>query len=1049
MTHTLKAWIAPGANPAGDADDWVWRDISTDVRETSPVEITYGKLNERARVDASTCTLTLDNSSGDYVTRNPLGAYFPNLARNCPLRIGTVSGSDDFTRTVSNGWGTSTNGLTWSVSGTASNWAVGSGVGTRVQPTAGVLSSALLVDADAADVTGYFTVSMSAVATGAALVTGAAVRASGESTFYFLTVEFNTGGTVTTKIWRVVSGTLTELAGLNPIPSLTYSANERFRCRYEADGPALRVKVWAEAGSEPDAWHVTATDTQLTGTGVGLAFWRLSANTNTNPTASFDDYEAVGVEFTGGVTEWPARWDMSANNAWAPIQAAGVLRRLQQGSSPIVSPIYRQLAAQSPQGYWPLEDGSDATAASSALSRGIAGVVTDVTFGSTDCPPGAKSAATLNTLSTSRIVGRVSGWSVAQNGYAAMCYLRLESLPPSSTSLPMFEIAAVGTITRWVISCNDASFTVTGYISDGTASVGPSAALHVIDPTQWFAIQLETEESGGNVNWAVIWHQVGDTDFFADSGSYAGTADRITSGTIWAPVAGTLASHLWLGPDELPFVNSTFQLVSAGYAGELASDRIERLCTEGGIPLVLEAGDSEPLGAQRENNLLAALQAAADADMGVLYERGTGLGYRPRTARYNRPVLLELAVASRHLDEPPEPTDDDQQVRNEWTVSRTGGGSATVADDEHIAAEGRYDDSTTINVQADGVLADHAAWRVNLGTWPELRWPRVGLSFTRNPDLLPAWRSRGYGPRLTITTGLDQLSGADPDLIAEGWTQSILPDTWTASLNTSAAKPWDVAVYDDTVSRYDSSSTTLGAAASSTASPLNLSTAVPGDRWTVANAPFGQLISGELVTVHWMTNPGSIAAISGGFEVDLTGWTTVGGSQARSTAQHHVGVASALLTVSGSPSQTYLRPTSRPSVTVGASYRTTVWVYSVAGMSNVQAAIDWFDSGGSYLSTSAGTLTVIPAATWTPLTVTGVAPASAATAAYGPTMGSSPANGTELYVDDVDLVAVADADSTTGPWRQYAFVIRSVNGVVKALPISAEVHVSTPGRWAL
>jgi hypothetical protein len=64
-------------------------------------------------------------------------------------------------------------------------------------------------------------------------------------------------------------------------------------------------------------------------------------------------------------------------------------------------------------------------------------------------------------------------------------------------------------------------------------------------------------------------------------------------------------------------------------------------------------------------------------------------------------------------------------------------------------------------------------------------------------------------------------------------------------------------------------------------------------------------------------------------------------------------------------------------------------------------------------------------------------------------MGSSPANGTELYVDDVDLVAVADADSTTGPWRQYAFVTRGAGGFSKSLPSGSEVHIANPGRYAL
>lgn len=41
------------------------------------------------------------------------------------------------------------------------------------------------------------------------------------------------------------------------------------------------------------------------------------------------------------------------------------------------------------------------------------------------------------------------------------------------------------------------------------------------------------------------------------------------------------------------------------------------------------------------------------------------------------------------------------------------------------------------------------------------------------------------------------------------------------------------------------------------------------------------------------------------------------------------------------------------------------------------------------------------------------------------------------------------ARSGSGPWLQAATVVRSVNGISKDLPTGAEVHIATPGRWAL
>lgn len=46
-------------------------------------------------------------------------------------------------------------------------------------------------------------------------------------------------------------------------------------------------------------------------------------------------------------------------------------------------------------------------------------------------------------------------------------------------------------------------------------------------------------------------------------------------------------------------------------------------------------------------------------------------------------------------------------------------------------------------------------------------------------------------------------------------------------------------------------------------------------------------------------------------------------------------------------------------------------------------------------------------------------------------------------------VTAMGARTGTGPYAQTATVTRSVNGIAKALPSSSEVHIATPGRWAL
>jgi hypothetical protein len=46
-------------------------------------------------------------------------------------------------------------------------------------------------------------------------------------------------------------------------------------------------------------------------------------------------------------------------------------------------------------------------------------------------------------------------------------------------------------------------------------------------------------------------------------------------------------------------------------------------------------------------------------------------------------------------------------------------------------------------------------------------------------------------------------------------------------------------------------------------------------------------------------------------------------------------------------------------------------------------------------------------------------------------------------------VTAMSARSGTGPYTQTATVTRSINGIVKALPSGSDVHIATPGRWAL
>lgn len=154
-----------------------------------------------------------------------------------------------------------------------------------------------------------------------------------------------------------------------------------------------------------------------------------------------------------------------------------------------------------------------------------------------------------------------------------------------------------------------------------------------------------------------------------------------------------------------------------------------------------------------------------------------------------------------------------------------------------------------------------------------------------------------------------------------------------------------------------------------------------------------------------IASPIGQAIVSDDFESGVSAWTGSGATVASSSSQAHGGTKSALMTVTGSPSQATLRPASNIAITPGTSYTASFWAYSAAGYASLQSVIDWFDSSGSYISTSSSGISAIGAATWTQRTVTGTAPSNAYYASFGPTLGSNPPNGTALFVDDAYMLA--------------------------------------------
>lgn len=120
------------------------------------------------------------------------------------------------------------------------------------------------------------------------------------------------------------------------------------------------------------------------------------------------------------------------------------------------------------------------------------------------------------------------------------------------------------------------------------------------------------------------------------------------------------------------------------------------------------------------------------------------------------------------------------------------------------------------------------------------------------------------------------------------------------------------------------------------------------------------------------------------------------------------GQYSMLLTVVGSPASAYARQDDAWPVTPGYRYRVIMRAMRpVAG--NVVGAADWYFAAGmlDYISTNSTTVAV-DAGVWTTVEFTATAPVNAVYARPGPTLSGSPADGTQVYVDSIQMFGLDD-----------------------------------------
>lgn len=833
--------------------DSLWNPIDHDDIGGDGISITRGRRDEGQVVDPGSMTLSLRNATGKYSPRNPNSTLYGKIAKGTPIRcyveMGQVygqpsSGGTNIATTPDAAAIDVTGDIDLRVAMTAESWRPeGSGwIGPLKDSAYG-----LLLGED-----GYLTLSWSTSSiTSDVPVPGPSVGY--KNLRVTLDVNNGAGGHTATfyqwdgstwDAWSTVTDT-----GTVSIPN---SAN------------ALRIVAWNSLGN----CRVNSCEVR---NGIGGT---LVANpiftSQTSGVTSFVDsrgrtWTVVGnvwnrhYRFWGEVVNWPQRWDRSGSKtSEVPIECAGILRRLGQGGENVKSPMYRAMTGLNPKAMWPFEDGRDANRITAAV--GPSGYVRSAgEYGAYSEFVGTQPIATGGSY-TLRVPPHT------QTGYSqilVMCHLGT-AIPDGLPLMRAFTTSSLGWYDLIYTTASGGGLHLEGFTKDNVLAVTTDTLTTLDDRKLWLSIEATQVSTQVKLRLAFI--EEGDSIgyFFENTTGGANTLGSVSS-VLVNPLAVTAADASFGHLAVFDVINSIFVASNAlnAYNGETPDDRIYRLCSENDVVLNIQGQTDLQLGYQPLGELLPLLRDSA-VDGGVLYEsrHSSSLTYRSLDALTNQdPFAFDYQD---NLLRPFEPEDDDQNTKNVVTVTRSGGGSATIRDTSGplgTTAIGIYADDSTVSLYVDEMTTQVASWRLNLGTVNEARWPSLGFYLEDSPWQSSATDTRSIlsldiGDTIRVSDLPEWLPPLDAWVVIWGMRERITPDSYGIEFMCSPASPYETVVYDDGVSRWDNQTSTLASSATSTATSLSVATASP-PLWTHADGDFDITVGGEVMTVTNVTGASS------------------------------------------------------------------------------------------------------------------------------------------------------------------------------------------------
>lgn len=565
------------------------------------------------------------------------------------------------------------------------------------------------------------------------------------------------------------------------------------------------------------------------------------------------------------------------------VTASGILRRLGQGQKPLRSSIHRLVTnpvnLPSITDYFPMEDGGLALFSASGLPDQTRSTMTLVglNLAADDTLPGSEALPTVP-------AGQDAYWQAAIRGpsgdWTVEEFVRIPKPPEGDEQrIVLFDVKATGTAARTVVDLREFASTPPSTVIRSSV-YGPSGLLletaqftdNTIVGDDWVRIRIRQFDDGPNVVHQLTSARVTDANDSISgytvvvAGATAGRPRIVRGAVSVAPADGVSIGHVVV---HSPRAHNWLVPADRGWIGERALRRSYRLASEEGIPwtwvgrfgsFAEDALDTPEMGAQRSLPLLELLQQCSDSDNGVLRENLTALGLvmHTRMSRYNNEPAATLDAKASEIANPFVPMLDDQNKRNDVTVSQIDGTAVRKVDQASIDEIGIYDAQFDLSLADSADVRHHAGWRLHTGLRKGMRYPELAIDLAVTPDLIPEWTARRVG-HLVRVEGLPPQHPrwpGDVDLFIEGWEETLSAFSWLVLANCSSAKQWQVARwYTD---RYDTAGSSLSSGVTATATELPVSNV--GEQWTAEadSYPFDILLGEcEVVTVTDVTGSGS------------------------------------------------------------------------------------------------------------------------------------------------------------------------------------------------